>query len=343
MSESSLSARIGNSKVLLKECPYPDENALKKVFSDNIHLIRDLIGKEFQVCGREISFSLEDAGLSADIVLIDEDGVPTIIETKLLKNREIRREVLGQILEYITAIYLDPDQLIEKCSEYQGDWSKVKDNIKNRKIRGIIVSDKIPPTVKYTIEIINEEMDKIELLGLELHKYCSEEDNIEVIVPQLIGITSKVVSRGKTREGKIWTYEELRNYFETISDPKLKERLIRILEWAKNNGVLSIRQASVKTPQIRIASLVTREVVFRIEGDTGRVEVYIGKEKAKAFTNQSKRYELYNELVQRGLLSQNIESPDRIQYSKYLTKKLGELTDEEFDTLLKIIAKYVLG
>ncbi len=47
---------------------------------------------------------LSEAGVtpgSMDVLLIDHRGVPTVVETKLVDNREIRRSVLAQGIEYL--------------------------------------------------------------------------------------------------------------------------------------------------------------------------------------------------------------------------------------------------
>ncbi len=39
-----------------------------------------------------------------DVLCIDGDGVLTVIETKLARNSQIRREVVGQVLEYVAQL-----------------------------------------------------------------------------------------------------------------------------------------------------------------------------------------------------------------------------------------------
>lgn len=55
---------------------------------------------------------------SADILLLDQDGVPTIIEVKRADNRELRREVVGQVLDYAAALrYGGPDRIREEYED----------------------------------------------------------------------------------------------------------------------------------------------------------------------------------------------------------------------------------
>ena len=102
-------AMIGGRQVPLYECPYDKEEILEKVFWDSIDLIGDLLNKKFEPCLKrsEVQLIIGGIGLQADALLFDEDGIPTVIELKLLRNRDMRRKVLGQLLEYMTGIYLD--------------------------------------------------------------------------------------------------------------------------------------------------------------------------------------------------------------------------------------------
>jgi hypothetical protein len=47
-----------------------------------------------------IGFEVGAGGGSQDLLYVDETGLLTIAETKLKKNPELRREVIGQVLEY---------------------------------------------------------------------------------------------------------------------------------------------------------------------------------------------------------------------------------------------------
>ena len=105
---------------------------------------------------------------SLDHLFVDQDGVPTLIEVKRSSNREIRRQIVGQMLDYaanaseywnidrIITIYenrciengLDPE---EEWSEklgleysYQEYWGKVQENLENNILRLLFVADMIP-------------------------------------------------------------------------------------------------------------------------------------------------------------------------------------------------------
>ena len=190
--------------------------------------------------------------------------------------------------------------------------------------------------------MINEQMIDVELYGLELKTYCSKEEGINVMVPQIIGLTSEVVSKGKVREKKVWTEDEIIEYFKSLPNPNLRGRLIKVLEWTKENNILAFSRSPTKVPIIKLQSRETNIDVFRIYGDTGKIEVVLGKEYTP-FKDDAKRIELFNELHRKGWIPPDVSSPDEIKATKYLTKKLDEFSDEEIEELLRIIKKYTIG
>lgn len=56
---------------------------------------------------------------SADHLFVDQDGVPTIVEVKRSENTEIRRKVVGQMLDYVAhaSIFWDAESLKERFVE----------------------------------------------------------------------------------------------------------------------------------------------------------------------------------------------------------------------------------
>ena len=56
---------------------------------------------------------------SVDLLFIDKDGLLTLVETKLVKNPEIRREVIGQIIEYASYVsQWTADKVYRVANEY---------------------------------------------------------------------------------------------------------------------------------------------------------------------------------------------------------------------------------
>lgn len=49
---------------------------------------------------------------SADALFSDQDGLPTVVEVKRADNCELRRDVVGQVLDYAAGLrYGDPERI----------------------------------------------------------------------------------------------------------------------------------------------------------------------------------------------------------------------------------------
>lgn len=89
---------------VLEEEPYLDEAALQRLLEERPELIAlDEIAPStvgLIPIGREVAM----AGQSLDLLFIEGSGRLIAVETKLRKNSQIRREVVGQTLEYLASL-----------------------------------------------------------------------------------------------------------------------------------------------------------------------------------------------------------------------------------------------
>jgi hypothetical protein len=160
--------------------------------------------------GREISTS---AGL-IDNLFISPDGYLTLVETKLWRNPEARREVVGQIIDYAkdmskwTFNELDKkvkeyNKLYEKCDygiidtirERGGfeiyDESKLVDliysNLKKGRFLLLIIGDGIHQSVEEMVEFLNQTPNMLFSLALiELQLYKFTKSNEYLVIPQIV-------------------------------------------------------------------------------------------------------------------------------------------------------------
>lgn len=165
-----------------------------------------------------------------DHFYIDSSCIPTLVEVKRSKDVRIRREVVGQMLDYAAngVVYWTIDQIKEKFQQQWGVkaeatlsafleeaevddltefWQRVEDNLKKRAIRLIFVADELPSELKRIIEFLNEEMKETEVLGLELRHFT--DGQLKVLAPTLIGKTSRAQAVKKVRSD--YSYQELDN------------------------------------------------------------------------------------------------------------------------------------
>jgi hypothetical protein len=352
--------RIGDKKLKVKKCNYASEEHFKKVFTENLSHIAETLKKALQprgeedieeglvLCGREVKL-LPEGGtlLFADALLLDTtDGTPIIVEAKLATNREAKREVLGQILEYMTLGYLNPKTLMDKCSDTlagedkEGILEKMKEKLEQKRIVGLIVADQLSEVIKQVIEVFNDDLENFNLLGMELERYCSKEEDVELIIPMLVGVSAKKrAALSRRSKGRLWRYEDLKKYIGGIKNKTPRKRALEILEWAHKNNLL-VEEGETVNPVIKIANIATGKTIARIYLHDGSIEVNIGPESESSYPEPSLRNTFFQDLKKMNLI--DLESPDETIYSKHLSKKLDELTEDEYMNLFKTIKKYAL-
>jgi hypothetical protein len=185
-----------------------------------------LIGREFGVPDDVDAASR----WSLDHLFLDQDATLTLIEVKRSSDTRIRREVVGQMLDYAAnAVRYCPTEKIKAkfealCNARNEDagakileflrassddtervtsfWNQVKTNLQAGKIRMIFVADVIPLELKRIIEFLNEQMDPAEVIGVEIRQFVGE--GLQTLVPQVIGVTAEAQSKRISGERRIW-------------------------------------------------------------------------------------------------------------------------------------------
>lgn len=181
---------------------------------------------------REMSVPDTDSGTnrwSLDHLFVDHLGIPTLVEIKRAADTRIRREVVGQMLDYAAnaQIHWDigdirelvaqthGDKLGERMREllgveFEGDheeeaatidrfWDTVAARIERGHMRLLFVADHIPSELKRIIEFLNTQMEHVEVLGVELTHYRA--GSTEILVPRLVGQSEVTRTRRKRASG----------------------------------------------------------------------------------------------------------------------------------------------
>ena len=194
---------------------------------------------------------------SLDHLFLDQDGVPTLVEVKRETDTRIRREVVGQMLDYaancvvywpVAGLQADFETTCEaqrrSSSEALSDllgpgasegafWLRVKTNLEAGRIRLLFVADVIPPELRRIIEFLNKQMDPAEVLGVELRQF--EGQGLRTIVPLVVGQTLQKASPPGGPE-RAWD-EDL--FFTDLSArrPAPEVKVARhIVDWMKSSG-----------------------------------------------------------------------------------------------------------
>lgn len=117
-----------------------------------------------------------------DLLLIDETGMVTVVETKLASNPEIAREVIGQGLEYAAKLVAEAtaQSLEETARDYwrerqKGDfdivlqevfgdnagqlWQSAEQRLRRGEIRVVVAADRIPQELRLVVEMLKGKFD----------------------------------------------------------------------------------------------------------------------------------------------------------------------------------------
>lgn len=97
-----------NALVGLKEQPYEAEHLLQQLLADHSDLLAgvqmdELSPRSWLLISKEAAIPSEEGGggrWSLDHLFVDQDAVPCLVEVKRSSDIRIRREVVGQMLDY---------------------------------------------------------------------------------------------------------------------------------------------------------------------------------------------------------------------------------------------------
>jgi hypothetical protein len=196
---------------------------------------------------------------SLDHLFMDQDGIPTLIEVKRSSDTRIRREVVGQMLDYAAnaVVYwpvetvrawfedgcrqrgVDPGTeiktLLTPGVETEGFWQRVKTNLQAGRIRMVFVADVIPPELRRIVEFLNGQMDPAEVLAVEIKQFVGQ--GLKTLVPRVIGQTVEAErKKGSSRLAeKQWDEASFFQDLQQQRGEKEAETARRILNWAKKN------------------------------------------------------------------------------------------------------------
>lgn len=253
--------------VEMVERPYDSESVLQDLLSDHPNLLPgDQIDPEeprrWLLVRAEAGVPSEEGGAghwALDHLFLDQDGVLTLVEVKRSTDTRIRREVVGQMLDYAAnslaflpvdriramlqthcaAEGLDPDQEVMRITEAEdvdGFWERVKSNLASGRIRLLFVADQIPVELRRIIEFLNRHTDPLEVLGVEVRQYTGED--LRTLVSRVYGQTIEATTKKTGRApGRQWSEE---TYFPAITHQAgeaIAEVARRILNWALDRGL----------------------------------------------------------------------------------------------------------
>ena len=199
--------------------------------------------------------SIAPAKWALDHLIIDQDAVPTLAELKRGANSEIRRTIVGQLLEYAahaaeTWTASELREAFEREAEARGRdaredlaallqsneesdierfWETVATNLAAKRLRLLFVADDIPDPLARTVEFLNAQMPDIEVLAVEIKRFPGKSG--QTLVPRVIGRTSAASSRRGS--GRALTRD---SFLEGFADGDVRAVAERLLDVARQSN-----------------------------------------------------------------------------------------------------------
>jgi hypothetical protein len=332
----------------LRERPYDAEEILQELLADHAG---ELLGADqfsptplrWLLVTREMGLPSESGGgdrWSIDHLFLDQEGIPTIVEVKRSSDTRIRREVVGQMLEYAAnaVAYWPVDMLrqrfedncrtagkdpADELSEHLGDkvevehfWERVQTNLRAGKLRLIFVADSISPELRRIVDFMQGQMNPAQVLAVEVRQYLGQGttgESLQALVPRIVSQPTEMSPSPSPNVR--WTEERFLAAIRQHGEDKVKTTR-QILDWATASGFVihwgSGASNGAFSPRIVTEGIGRKRIIAPISFWTsGIFQIEMANLKDKPpFDRTEKRKEFYDRLRQLPGVQLNSENLD---------------------------------
>ena len=366
MTEGIYLVKTDGSLVELQQKPYDSEALLQELLARYPNLLGNrknvAIPMKWLLVKREMGIPDTQGGANRwalDHLFLDSEGVPTLVEVKRSTNTQIRREVVGQMLDYAAnAISYwpvekiqdefrvstekrggDPDKILQNFLGENQDvdafWRTVESNLKTGKIRLIFVSDEIPRELRRIVEFLNEQMSPAEVLAVEIKQFVG--DGVRSLVPRIIGETyvAEVRKKGDEISTEATFFRELANR----SNQREYRVAKHLFDWAVGRGG-RLWWGGSKDKSFFPLWDYAGETYYTFAARTGEKNAYIqiqfGGMRLPPFHTIEKRRELANRLFD----AIGIRFTDE-QLNRYPSVKMAVLGEKQVEAFTRVFDWYL--
>jgi len=268
-----------NTLLEVHETEYDSEGVLQELLERHPAIlagdqVNPIEPRQWLLVDREVGVPGEEEGTdrwALDHLFLDQDGIPTLVEVKRSSDTRLRRQVVGQLLDYAanaTSYWpgdrireefekrcetrgVDPaDQIADAFDDELDDdkyWELVDTNLRAGRLRLLFIADVIPTELRRIVEFLNEQMSPAEVLAVELKQYLDTHSGMRTLVPRVVGQTAE--AQGRKRSGSRRRnlghddFMELLSAQETVTPDEVRtaEKLLREFD---NDGCRVIGRTS---------------------------------------------------------------------------------------------------
>lgn len=252
--------RTASGLLAMEPRPYDLEAVLQELLASDARLLRgastgEAARRRWLLITRESPIhGASGQSWSADHVFVDDQGVPTVVEVKRGSNTQLRREVVGQLLDYASnlAASTTAEEMRERFDgrvrEAGGDptaalqaelgieigsdefWALVGENLARGRIRGYFVADEIPEELRRIVEYLNRQVGESRYLALEVPQFQTVDGTNATFVPQIVA--GSLEPPAATRSGPLAAPYTEEQVVASMRDQGAADAASAILEWA---------------------------------------------------------------------------------------------------------------
>jgi len=291
-----------NSLMRMNEQPYEAEDLLQKLLADHSDLlagdqINTDVPRRWLFIGREIGVPGEEDGTnrwSLDHLFLDQDSVPTFVETKRSSDTRARREVVAQMLDYAAnattywpvsrmrelyaqgwdALGVKPEEYFQTNFDEEIDaeefWARADQNLRAGRVRMLFVSDRIPTELRRIVEFLNQQMNPAEVLALEVKQYTGSpgENQLRTLVPRIIGQTeASLVQKRSGSASQPRSPVSVADFSGLFEDENHRAMVYAILDASSRTRFEHRPHATPKANSVRLFSPGNRGDAFALSTD----------------------------------------------------------------------------
>lgn len=193
----------------------PDEDRLQALIERHPELVGRGDARLLLVSREQGVADKPEAGWrwSLDHLFVTPESMPVLVEVKRAADTRLRREVIGQLLDYAAngAVHWTEAMLAQSFARTceardadpgvvlmdfladedaaEGFWRRVEANLRDGRVRLLIVADSIPPELARVVEFLNEPM-QAEVLAVELRHFRAKDGQL-LLIPRIVGETEQ--------------------------------------------------------------------------------------------------------------------------------------------------------
>jgi hypothetical protein len=280
--------RHGDELTPLDQQPLASEDELQRLVEAHPELLAtcfEELPTSWLLVRREAGVPQTQAGgdhYSLDHLLVTAEAIPVLVEVKRASNREIRRQIVGQMLDYAANAtrYWPPERLTDWFAETHGDhaserlleccggdvdpegfWAQVGTNLRAGRLRLVFVADDIPPELQAIVEFLSAQMSDAQIAAIKVQQFG--DGPASAVAAQRVGETTATRSDGTKSS----------SYSESLegADDDFKQALARVEQWGVSRDM-----KLDNTSKARRLVLPCGEGAFYLYPQWGTLEVRVG-------------------------------------------------------------------